>query len=182
MTFGQWSRRLKEALSSLPRKERRRVLSYYTEMFEDRAEAGMTEEEILQEFGTPAEAAARILEESGREPKKAHPFIGSAILFLWAIPAGVVLVCLAVCGAALAVSGFAVAVSGAAYSVYFLIQTATEGFTGAMLAQTGIGLALAGIGVLLIPLFFSAAKALFRLCGKVFAGTGRLMTGKRRAA
>lgn len=182
MTFGQWSRRLKEGLSPLPRKERRRVLSYYTEMFEDRTDAGMTEEDILREFGTPAEAAARILEGSGREPGKAHPFLGTAMLFLWAIPAGIVLVCLAVCGAALAVSGFAAAVSGIAYFVYFIAQTVTDGFSGAMLAQMGVGLALAGVGTLLIPPFISAAKALFRLCGKVFAGTGRLMTGKRRAA
>ena len=182
MTIKEWTRQLKGALSPMPRKERRRVLSYYEEMYADKAEAGIPEEEILQEFGSPAAAAGRILEEGGQEPKKAHPLLGTALLFLWAIPAGIVLVCLAVCGAALAVSGFAVAVSGIAYFVYFLVQTIAEGFAGAMLAHLGIGLGLAGIGALLIPLFFAAAKALFRLCGRAFAGTGRLMTGKRRAA
>ena len=37
-----WNKKLKKRLSRLPREERDRILSYYGEMFDDKAESGMS--------------------------------------------------------------------------------------------------------------------------------------------
>lgn len=61
MTKYEWESGLKKGIASLPLAEKQRVLEYYDEIFSDKAEQGMKEEEIVAEFGNPYEAAAKIL-------------------------------------------------------------------------------------------------------------------------
>lgn len=181
MTIKEWKRQLGANLSSLPRRERKRILAYYDEMYADKADAGLAEAEIVREFGDPATAAARIrAEEGAKPPKKAHPLLGSFLMILAAIPAAAVLVCLAAAALALFVSGFAVLLGGIAYLLYFLVQLCMYGGAG-YAAHIGIGLAAAGVGALLIPLFLHCTKWLLSVCGKIFVWTGRLFRGRKEA-
>lgn len=61
MTKFEWERQLKKGLSGLPAAEQQRVLDYYGELFSDKIDAGMKEEDIVAEFGNPFEVANRIL-------------------------------------------------------------------------------------------------------------------------
>ena len=70
MTRKQWEKQLKKHLSSLPKGEREKIVDYYREIYDDRADAGFAEEEILREFGSPAAAAQRLTDEAALPPKK----------------------------------------------------------------------------------------------------------------
>ena len=85
-------------------------------------------------------------------------------------------------GAALFVSGFAFILAGFADFVYFIVQMCLLGVSGALVAHLGLGLGIAAAGFLLTPLFLYLTKVFFRLCGKVFTVTGRIVTGKKREA
>ncbi|MGN1041024.1 MAG: DUF1700 domain-containing protein [Candidatus Fimimonas sp.] len=61
MTKFEWERQLKKGLSGLPVAEQQRVMDYYGELFSDKIDAGMKEEEIIAEFGNPFEVANKIL-------------------------------------------------------------------------------------------------------------------------
>ena len=60
MNRREWEKQFRKRLSSLPKNERAKALEYYGEMYADRRDAGMTEEEILREFGDPAAAAEKL--------------------------------------------------------------------------------------------------------------------------
>ena len=59
-----WEKQLVKLLKALPYAERQSVLNYYNEIYSDKIEAGMAEEEIIAEFGFPEDCAARILSEN----------------------------------------------------------------------------------------------------------------------
>lgn len=61
MTKFEWERQLKKGISGLPHSEQQRVLDYYGELFSDKIDAGMSESEIIAEFGNPYDVANRIL-------------------------------------------------------------------------------------------------------------------------
>lgn len=61
MNKNDWQKVLSKELKSLPDDERRRICEYYDELFEDRADAGQKEAEILQALGDPKAAAEKIL-------------------------------------------------------------------------------------------------------------------------
>ena len=50
-------------LSALPNMDKKRSLDYYNEMIEDQMEDGISEEDAIQKIGTPAMAAAQIMQE-----------------------------------------------------------------------------------------------------------------------
>lgn len=185
MTRSQWEKKLRKKLSALPADERNRILEYYDELYCDKRDAGLREEEILKEFGPPEDAAARAVEESGAPKRRkgtAGRFFLAAFLFLFVgLPVLLVLAALGVTGAAVFVSGFAVIIAGIADFFYFVAQMCLYGATGAYVAHLGIGLACTGIGCLLIPIFLFLTKKLFILCGKLFAVTARFIRGKREA-
>ena len=64
MTKYEWERRLKKCLSDLPLREQNKVYDYYDELFADKIECGMREEDIIDEFGSPYEVADRIRNEN----------------------------------------------------------------------------------------------------------------------
>lgn len=63
MTKWEWESELKRYLSRLSQAEQERAMGYYRELFADKAEAGMTETRIIEEFGNPADVAQEILSE-----------------------------------------------------------------------------------------------------------------------
>ena len=60
MNRREWEKQFRKRLSSLPKNERTKALEYYGEMYPARRDVGMTEEEILREFGDPADAAEKL--------------------------------------------------------------------------------------------------------------------------
>ena len=67
MTKKEFLRRLKRGLSPLDRYERQRISDYYAEMIDDRIECGKTEEEAVEEIGSPETIARNTLSEAGIE-------------------------------------------------------------------------------------------------------------------
>lgn len=65
MKYIKWQDELSGYLGSLPRDERDKVFSYFAEMYADKRDAGLEEEEIIEEFGAPYDVAKRILSENG---------------------------------------------------------------------------------------------------------------------
>ncbi|MCM1043720.1 MAG: DUF1700 domain-containing protein [Corallococcus sp.] len=61
MTKFEWERQLKKGLSGLPKSEQQRALEYYNELFADKIDAKMKEQEIIAEFGNPYDVANRII-------------------------------------------------------------------------------------------------------------------------
>ena len=193
MTYRQWEKAFKKQLSRLPKEERERALGYYAELYGDKLDAGVSESEIVREFGDPKAAADKIIEESAETASAQGKTVrartagdtaaraAAVLLFLFVgLPLLAVLFSLAVAGAALFLSGFAVILAGVAHVVYFLAQLYMYGGAG-YVAQIGIGLAAAGVGALLVPLFLCCTKWLFIACGKIFVLTGRVVRGKREA-
>ena len=194
MTYRQWEKAFRKRLSRLPKEERERALGYYAELYGDKLDAGVSESEIVREFGDPKAAADKIIEESAETASAQGKTVrartagdtaaraaAAVLLFLFVgLPLLAVVFCLAVAGAALFLSGFAVILAGVAYVVYFLVQLCMFGGAG-YAAQIGIGLAAAGVGALLVPLFLYCTKWLFIACGKIFVLTGRVVRGKREA-
>ena len=65
MTYKLWEESLLKYLKSLNEEEKSGILGYYREMYNDKMETGISESEIVESFGDPMLAAARILKESG---------------------------------------------------------------------------------------------------------------------
>ncbi len=81
MTKFEWERQLKKGISGLPNSEQQRVLEYYSELFSDKIEAGMSEKEIVAEFGNPYDVANKILVDfynEGKNNPKADEYIYSS--------------------------------------------------------------------------------------------------------
>lgn len=64
-----WMAQLERALSreGLHGSEKRTVLNYYNEMYQDKREDGLSEEEILREFGFPEDVAQNVRENEYRD-------------------------------------------------------------------------------------------------------------------
>lgn len=67
MNYMEWETRLVEALKGLPTAETIKVTSYYREMYGDKLDAGLKEEDILTEFGDPKACAEKIIAENASE-------------------------------------------------------------------------------------------------------------------
>lgn len=64
-----WMAQLERALSreGLSGSEKRTVLNYYNEMYQDKREDGLSEDEILKEFGFPEDVAQNVRENEYRD-------------------------------------------------------------------------------------------------------------------
>lgn len=77
---------LDDCLKCLPEQERREAMEFYHSYFEDGLENGKSEAQLIEELGTPQEAAEKIFKETGYKPgkdgygatKSAQPFNGTA--------------------------------------------------------------------------------------------------------
>ena len=72
MTYKEWESCLVEELKGLPTAECLKITDYYKEMYGDRLDAGMSEEAILAEFGSPKSCAEKILAENASENNEAQ--------------------------------------------------------------------------------------------------------------
>ena len=73
MTKYEWEKELRRNLSRMPRHEAERALSYYGELFADKAEQGYSEREIVGEFGNPFDVATAII----RDYEAEHGALGN---------------------------------------------------------------------------------------------------------
>lgn len=63
MTKYEWESELKRNIHRLPKAEQDKAVDYYNELFSDKAERGMSETQIIAEFGNPCDVADKILAE-----------------------------------------------------------------------------------------------------------------------
>ncbi len=75
MTKKEFLRRLKRGISPLDRQERQRLVDYYDEMIDDRVEYGKTEEEAVEEIGSPEVIAIRTLKEAGIDSETSESWL-----------------------------------------------------------------------------------------------------------
>ena len=66
MNRNDYIKKLRSLLGKLSREDRKRILEFYNELIDDKLEAGLTEEEILLEFGSPEQLARQIFQDNGR--------------------------------------------------------------------------------------------------------------------
>ena len=67
MTYKLWEETLLKYLKSLTSEERDEILGYYREIYNDKRDTGITEEDIIESFGDPMIAAAKILKEHSED-------------------------------------------------------------------------------------------------------------------
>jgi uncharacterized membrane protein len=152
---------LEKNLSDIPASESNKVIDFYQEYFEEAAEAGKPEEEILGSIETPDKIAARVKAEAVFTQAESKPSISNwikvmiAVLGVFALPIAF----------PIAISVFAVlfAMFVAVFSVLFAVGIAVIAVIAA-----GVALFASGIGLLLMG---GGAAAL----GK--AGAGLLLVG-----
>ena len=180
MTWKKWSRELKRFLSPLPRSERQTIVAYYREMFEDKLDLGLTEQEILTEFGNAQSCAGRMIAESSIEQESPvaqnNPFVREykvkplkrssvgAIVgmvffsLLVVIPIAAAWVSVIAAFAASGVACLAVALAGLVFPLLSPFYSLL-GFTGvAFTANLGYFVACAGAGLILSVGFYYATK------------------------
>ena len=65
MTYKQWETSLLKYLNKLSNNEKAEIVGYYREMYNDKRDTGVPEQEIIRSFGDPLIAATKILKENG---------------------------------------------------------------------------------------------------------------------
>ena len=157
MNYSEWESALIHELKGLPTAECIKITSYYREMYGDKLDAGMSEEAILAEFGSPKSCAEKIMAEQAvengessaktkkpltRAGQKTKNIILAVLFSLFAgIPLAAVLVSIVVSLGAVCISGGAGVLAGFVY-----IFVGAFSATGAGIAAH-IGMAIASIGV-----------------------------------
>ncbi len=189
----EFLRDLRIRLSDLPYADQRRSLDYYSEMIDDRMEDGLSEEAAVQRIGTPAMAAAHIMQDMplvslarARMEKKrsglatALIIIGSpiwislfAVFFALAISAFAVLISLAAVTISVLIALWATEASLAACSVAGILISPLALFFGDTvyaLLMLGAGLILAALTVFFYFVALYGSKALLFLCAGLMKG------------
>ena len=64
MTYIKWKDEVESYLINLSDVEKQKILSYFSEMYADKRDAGKSEAQIIEEFGAPYDVAKRILADS----------------------------------------------------------------------------------------------------------------------
>ena len=180
----QYLDRLSEKLLGLPFEERRRIIIYYNEYFED---AGAeNEQQVIEDLGEPEKLAKQILadfsvrEEVSAPPrveKKKLPAIWIIILAVFALPIGLPL---AIAMFAVLISVFAV-IFAVGVTVFAVVGSMVVGGVGMIIAGAGVifssfstGLLFIGLGLLGIGLFCLLISPGIAILRWLFASVGRL--------
>lgn len=170
MTKKTWEKQLIQQLKPLPKEERKKILDYYKEIYGDKLEEGVSESEILAEFGSPEECAARILAEEGIEWETVERKTGNGasvaelvgLFFLSLIlilPLAITAAALIISFAAVSIAGIAVSVAGIFYALLsHFFMTSSSGT--AIFINVIIGLVLVGVGLVLFVGFYLSSKYL----------------------
>ena len=195
MTYKQWEFELKILLKGTPKEELTQITDYYSELYNEKKEAGLSDLEILSEFGTPEECADRIAEESatekasdGEEKSSGGENLSAAFekIKAWLkrinFKSAFGLICLYVLViipsaiaalATVSIAGGALVIGGLGLSVYSIIALATGGGFASSAALFGTSVASIGIGLIAAITFFFitryAAFATLKLAKRVIA-------------
>lgn len=171
MTRNDFFKTLAYSLRGIEHSEKKRLLDYYGEIFDDKLEEGKTEDEIIAEFGGIGGLSAKILAEY---PGALH----------YRDPAGKVLSCIGLVFLAPFVFAMAVTLFSLVFS-FFVVTGALvlSGAAGALLSvpvfplsggvgvfQVGMGLFFIGLGVFA----FFGSVAFYRLSIFIMKNTFRL--------
>ena len=157
MSYREWESALMQALKGLPTAECIKITSYYREIYGDKLDAGITEEDIVAEFGNPLTCAQKIISENASEqnedtptPAKQSSTVGQktkgiilAVLFtLFAgLPLIAVMISVIVSLGAICISGGAGVLASIAYIFIGAFSASGVGIAA------HIGMAIGGIGV-----------------------------------
>ena len=190
MTYEQWEAKLKELLTGASEEEITEALGYYKEIYSDKKEAGLSDEEIVREFGAPEECAGRISYEADSEAGEAcvaekessvskgnlkfkFPFATSvlgAVLFsiFVTIPLFSVLIGGISAFVAASIGGAAAALGGVGMVVLSFVQLFIGGGASPFFAMIGMGIASVGAGALCAISFFFITKYTVLFSYKLF--------------
>ena len=187
MVRKEFNKRLRKSLKGLNKQERQEVIDYYNEMIDDSIESGKTEEQAIEELGSPEDLAKKILSENypvepisadkgvGKKKKSGLKplcilliIIGSPLWLSIAVVAFGVALVLLVCALVLAVSLIAFCGGsvggGIAMAIYGLIL---------LFIEFGYGLAFLGGGLCFFAFGALTAIGLFKLCKCIFGKSRR---------
>lgn len=70
MTYIQWEREFQKCIKSLPEQEKQEIIGYYRELYADKREEGLSDDEIIKNFGTPMLCAATIMMDNASDEKE----------------------------------------------------------------------------------------------------------------
>ena len=161
MSYKKWVKELKANLKDISRNERQSILDYYAEAYADRLAAGFTEEQILEEFGSPQRAAqalnGEIFDEAaepenynGQTPQtkeKSPVFVTVLIIAGLILPVFIVVILMAVATAIFTILPFGIAGTGVAFMINafgcFFSADAAAGLFRLGLAILSVGVAMA---------------------------------------
>ena len=160
MVRKEFNKRLRKSLKGLNKQERQEVIDYYNEMIDDSIESGKTEEQAIEELGSPEDLAKKILSENYPvEPISADKGSGkkkkSGLKPLWILL--IIIGSPLWLGLAIGAAGLIVGlvVGGVGATVYGVIM---------LFIEFGYGLAFLGGGICSFALGALAAIGLFKLC------------------
>ena len=186
MTREEYLAQLKKYLRKLPHEDYENAMEYFTEYFDEVGPEG--EADLIQELGTPKEAAYNLLDNLITEKKKepgtpVWVIILITILALFAAPVGgslaiggiaVLLACVLVavlCLLCIFLFGGAVICIGAKIFLRGILSLTTS-FTGAFLIA-GMGLISLGIGILVILGIFYLCRWLILVISRLIQKLGK---------
>ena len=188
MTYIDWERDFRKSLKPLSEKEKDEIVSYYREIYSDKRESGMSDEEIISQLGEPTICAAKILAENVDEQseekrkneennktkltkektaeysdtrRKISPasIVGWFFLaVLFIIPLGAVLISVIASFASCAIVGAAVTIGGAVLAIASPLSFVIGYSALGFVATLGAALAMAGIGILVFEVFYILTK------------------------
>ena len=179
---------LKSRLNGINEEEVNKSLAYYSEMIDDRVEDGLTEEQAIEQIGTPKKIAEQILMEVPLTKLVKEKFkkdggmtamnitllaIGSPIWVSLLISAIAIIASLYAVAWSLVISYFAVGVSLGATAVAGFFLTAVyfvQGNIGSALFVFGAGLLLIGLTILSVIGSKYIVKAMIWLSKKIWLG------------
>lgn len=200
MTKSEFLDALRRRLSGLPRQEMEDRLAFWSEMIEDRREAGLSEEDAVRDIGSVEEIAAQIIaevplakiaRERVKSQRRLHIWeivllvLGSPIWFSLAIAAFSVALSLYAVLWSLVVSLWAVLASFAACTVGGSIAGIVfigVGEVPAGVFLLGAGIVCAGLAILFIFGCKAATRGALLLTRAVVLGIKKCFVGREREA
>ena len=152
MTKVEFLAQLRKRLSSLPRKDRKERLNFYSEIIDDRMEEGLTEREAVENIGDPEQIAAEIRSELNERPKKEKRPLGAGAKVLIALGSPIWL-SLLIAAAAVVLSVFV-----CLFSVWLSLYAVLAALGGSAIACVIGAIACALEGIFLQALFCAGAS------------------------
>ena len=183
MTYKEWEAKLTELLSGLSKKEIEEATAYYREIYGDKKDAGLSDEEILAGFGTPESCAGKIelsdSEEDALEEKEEPmaekkdekrdtagykipmptTIVGLIFLHLLILVPIYAVIIGGIAGfGGICIGGAGLAIGGLGAVILSVIQLVTGNGFSSFLAMFGMGTAMIGAGIVLAISFFFVTK------------------------